>query len=214
MPTQTAAPAVSPAVMAALKGEPTPTAVVEPADPEEIEDGIADDDDLELEAPEEEDEESAEDPEDGLPSNIKEILQKNRKELREVKAELAKAKKDLSKAQETNPDSEALAEGAAYKKLFMDSAAKASLAQAGATAGLDRLVKLIDFDSVDVESDGTINGLTDQIDALKEDFPELFSSKKAPKPTRVTAKGDAAPRPAPEPKKSSAQLIAGQLLGR
>lgn len=208
---------VTPAVMAALKGEPTPTAKVEPTDPEELSEEIVDDEELEAEDAEEETEESdeeatEEDPEAELPENIKNILTKNRKELRETKAKLAKAEKDLAKAQEANPDAAIVAEAQAFKGLYLNTSAKAQLAEAGATAGLDRLAKLIDFDSVEVDADGSVSGLDDQIASLKEDFPELFAAKKTPKPVKTTARGDAAPRPAPEPKKTSAQKIAG-LLG-
>lgn len=39
---------------------------------------------------------------------------------------------------------------------------------------LERMIKLLDLDSIEVDSDGEIEGLQDQIDELKNDFPEFF----------------------------------------
>lgn len=39
---------------------------------------------------------------------------------------------------------------------------------------LSRMLKLLDLDSVEVDSDGDIEGLTDQVEELKKDFPEFF----------------------------------------
>jgi hypothetical protein len=39
---------------------------------------------------------------------------------------------------------------------------------------LKRALKLLDLDSVSVDSDGEIEGLNEQIDELKQDFPEFF----------------------------------------
>lgn len=39
---------------------------------------------------------------------------------------------------------------------------------------LDRIIKLLDFDDIHIDSDGEIDGLDDQITALKEDFPHFF----------------------------------------
>lgn len=39
---------------------------------------------------------------------------------------------------------------------------------------LPRMLKLLDLDSVQVDSDGDIEGLTEQVEELKKDFPEFF----------------------------------------
>lgn len=39
---------------------------------------------------------------------------------------------------------------------------------------LKRALKLMDLDSVEVDSDGEVDGLLEQIDELKKDFPEFF----------------------------------------
>lgn len=39
---------------------------------------------------------------------------------------------------------------------------------------LERMLRLLDLDSVEVDSDGEIDGLKDQVAELKKDFPEFF----------------------------------------
>lgn len=39
---------------------------------------------------------------------------------------------------------------------------------------LDRIIKLLDFDEIHIDSDGEIDGLEEQITSLKEDFPHFF----------------------------------------
>jgi hypothetical protein len=43
---------------------------------------------------------------------------------------------------------------------------------------LERMIKLLDLDDIHVDSDGEIDGLQDQIDSLKEDFPEFFKRQR------------------------------------
>lgn len=50
-----------------------------------------------------------------------------------------------------------------------------ALAEAGLQPEkLKRAMKFLDLDSVSVDSDGEIDGLLEQIDSLREDFPEFF----------------------------------------
>lgn len=203
-------------VMNALLGgaaKPAPPApAVDPQDADE-------DDDLHEDGVEDADEnESQEDEqtEDELPQAVKDILAKNRKELREAKAEARRAAKELAdlKNGEPNPDVEAAkASENTYKDLYITTSAKAALAEAGLTSGTDRMTKLIDFSAVEIDPDGTVSGLQEQVDALKEDFPELFAVK-APRRTTVKADVGGGKPPAPEPKKSSADKIAAAMMGR
>ncbi|MEV0220888.1 hypothetical protein [Streptomyces sp. NPDC050704] len=76
---------------------------------------------------------------------------------------------------------------------------------------LDSLMKLLDLDDVDID-DGEITGLSDQIDAIKSEWPEFFRRNRSANPSNGTggsgqngvtpAKIDAADKkpPAPEPK--------------
>lgn len=43
---------------------------------------------------------------------------------------------------------------------------------------LSRILKLIDMDNVSVDDDGEVDGLTDEIDELKKDFPEFFKRQR------------------------------------
>lgn len=43
---------------------------------------------------------------------------------------------------------------------------------------LTRMLKLLDLDSVEVDSDGEVDGLKEQIDELKKDFPEFFKRQR------------------------------------
>lgn len=43
---------------------------------------------------------------------------------------------------------------------------------------MNRMLKLLDLDSVDVDSDGEVDGLKDQIEELKKDFPEFFKRQR------------------------------------
>lgn len=212
-------PAVNPegkansTVMNALMGGAKPTAPAQPEDNEtededlQEEDGVEETDDNETQ----DDEQS----EDELPQAVKDILAKNRKELREAKAEARKTAKELADLKNGAPDPDLEAAKASentYKELYISTSAKAALAEAGLTSGAERMTKLIDFGAVEIGADGTVTGLQDQVDALKEDFPELFATKA---PRRTSVKADiGGGKPAPEVKKSSADKIAAAMMGR
>lgn len=68
----------------------------------------------------------------------------------------------------------------AFKPTVIKMAARAELMAAGARPALvDRLVRMIDVGEVDIDDeDGTID-VTDQVDALKKDMPEMFGPKRA-----------------------------------
>lgn len=68
----------------------------------------------------------------------------------------------------------------AFKPTVIKMAARAELMAAGARPALvDRLVRMIDVNEVDIDDeDGTID-VTDQVDALKKDMPEMFGPKRA-----------------------------------
>lgn len=79
----------------------------------------------------------------------------------------------------------------AFKPTVIRMAARAELMAAGARPALvDRLVRMIDVNEVDIDDeDGTID-VTDQVDSLKKDMPEMFGPRKATtKRVRKTASG-------------------------
>jgi len=67
----------------------------------------------------------------------------------------------------------------AFKPTVIRMAARAELMAAGARPALvDRLVRMIDVNEVDIDDeDGTID-VTDQVDSLKKDMPEMFGPKR------------------------------------
>lgn len=59
------------------------------------------------------------------------------------------------------------------------SAVPAALEEAGWNGrNMNRMLKLLDLDSVEVDSDGEVDGLKDQIDELRKDFPEFFKRQR------------------------------------
>lgn len=82
-------------------------------------------------------------------------------------------------------ESEAKKAAERYKPVAIRSEAKDLLADAGYKFGkaqdrdrrLDRALKLIDMGQVELDDDGTVLGLEDEIDRVKDDWPELFSDE-------------------------------------
>jgi hypothetical protein len=108
------------------------------------------------------------------------------------------------------------AEEARWKKRVVRQAAKAALLEAGLRGDPTKLARLVDEDDVEVDDDGEISdGLEEQIDSIKEDYPDLFEDKTTP-PTRGTrrARIDAGgQRDRPPPRKlTSAEKIQQQVL--
>lgn len=68
----------------------------------------------------------------------------------------------------------------AFKPTVIRMAARAELMAAGARPALvDRLVRMIDVNEVDIDDDDGSIDVTDQVDALKKDMPEMFGPKRA-----------------------------------
>jgi len=65
-----------------------------------------------------------------------------------------------------------------WKPRFVKQAAKAAFSQAGAKS-VDRLIRMLDLEEIDVDEDGDIDGLDEQIRDLKKEVPELFGPKVA-----------------------------------
>lgn len=153
-------------------------------------------------------EETEEQEEEELPDAVKDILKKNRKAVREAEARALAAEKAL-KSKDAAPDSTEPSEAdSKFKELYLKSAAKTALVEAGITTGTDRFLKMLDLSSVEVDESGSISGLEDQIAGLKEDFADVLS----PKPVRKTVGNtDGARKPAPSVPKSSAELLASRL---
>lgn len=185
---QTIANAISGEEAAPEETEETQDEAVEPEETEEVE------------TPEDT-------PEDELPENIKAILSKNRKSLREAEARATAAEKALAaKEAPENKDESAPADDK-FKTLFVNAAAKSALVEAGLSTGTDRFLKMLDLSSIEVDEDGNVSGLDDQIESLKEDFKDLIAPKAPAKKPSVKVDG-AGRRETPAVPKTSAELLA------
>lgn len=88
-----------------------------------------------------------------------------------------------------------------YKKSYLTTKAANVLSENGATN--PRIAKMLDFDKIDIDDDGNLVGVEEQLEALREDFPELFDVK------RRAGRADAADKTAAtKPKSSAEKLIA------
>ncbi len=84
---------------------------------------------------------------------------------RTAKAELAAKSDQVDK----------LPDPAVADKRFKRSEAKAALLAAGASADkIERILRLVNFDALDIEDDEVL-GLDGEVDSVKAEFPELFT---------------------------------------
>jgi hypothetical protein len=98
---------------------------------------------------------------------------------------------------------------AKWKGRVVKQAAKAALATAGATKP-ERLLRLVEVDDLDVDDDGDVAGLDDEIDRLKEEYPELFRKRRA---GRVET-GDRSEGKGTRKPQSASEKQAAAILGR
>lgn len=113
--------------------------------------------------------------------------------LKKANDQAAKLRHRLKESQEgtVNPDdavSKAKAEEAqVWKTRLATQAAITALTAKGVEAPA-KLLKLISFENVEIDDDGSvIDGLDDQIEELETDLPQLFPRKKGPKAPGVDA---------------------------
>lgn len=105
----------------------------------------------------------------------------------------------------------ALVEAGALAFLDEEKDPKSEEAQKKAASRVARLMKLVDFDALDVDEDGSVSGLEAAIAELARDYPELFAVPSRKPKARPTG----APRPAAAEKpKSTAEQHANRILGR
>jgi hypothetical protein len=138
---------------------------------------------------------------------LAEALKKARKEARDTAAELTKLK------QLADADTRAMEK---FKPLMVKAAARSAFTEAGLSLPADRAdevfaraVKLLDTDALTITDDGTVDGLAEQVEAIRADFPDLFATtRKAPRIAAADRKTE------PAPPKSAAEKLAASLMGR
>lgn len=109
-----------------------------------------------------------------------------------------------------------------FKPMIVNKEARLALVAAGlspdtSNARMTKLLKMIDLSDIDVDEDGEVSGLDDQIDQIKETLPELFRKPEpepAPAPKVRAPKLDAANKPAAQPQpRTTGEIHAAAILG-
>lgn len=101
-----------------------------------------------------------------------------------------------------------------FKPVAVRSAAKAAFLEAGLQGGtperIARVVRMLDLDALDIDDDGDVTGLSEQVAAIKKDYPELFTPTDK-RPPRLST-GDKPPTNGKT--LTTGEKIAAQVRGR
>lgn len=185
-------------------------------DPDEEDDEDEDDDDPDEDEDDEDDDDLADLTEDELKAELRKTrdrlskasgsASKKRKQLRDLRAKGAASAKPAAKKpagkkdDEDAPDLDAIraaAESEANTKAnerIVKAEARGALKAAGIPgAQVGRLVGMLKLDEVDIDDDGEVDedSLDEAIEALRKDWPQLFTDKEKKTPrTRVAGAGD------------------------
>lgn len=90
-------------------------------------------------------------------------------------------------------------------------AARTELSAAGLQGKADRLVSLLDLSEVDVDAEGVVTGLDEQIKSLKAEFPGLFGEAKTAAPN-VGQLNLGNPKAGPKKEQTFAEKLGNQLF--
>ncbi|MEU3552735.1 phage scaffolding protein [Streptomyces fragilis] len=93
-----------------------------------------------------------------------------------------------------------------FRNVAVRLATEKALSQAGLSN--PKVAKYLNMSELRVTEAGEIEGLTEQLDTLKEDLPELFGEAK-----KISGGADAADKREARPSKTSADVLAEQLFG-
>lgn len=101
---------------------------------------------------------------------------------------------------------------ARYRGIIGKQAAKAAFLAAGLKGKPDGLLKLIDFEELEIDEDGEVTGLEDQVSQLKSDYPELFARQRSagPKDKDGSDKNPAGRKPQSATEKAIARAFAAR----
>lgn len=119
-------------------------------------------------------------------ANLQLALKKARQDARAAKRAVNEAPKvdpDAKKPEDIEREAAQKVESR-YKPIVVRQAARAAFAEAGLRnpeTSLPRVLKLLELDEVDVSEDGDVEGLDEQIAEIKNEWPELFVQRRAPR---------------------------------
>jgi hypothetical protein len=124
---------------------------------------------------------------------------------------------DKPDPEKVKADAQAEADGK-WKPRVVRAAARSAFIEAGlslpkknADAAMARVLKLLDMDDLDVTDDGEVEGLDEQVEEIKADWPDLFGAAGRSRAGRV----DGADRGTSNGKpKTPSEIQAAALLGR
>lgn len=120
-----------------------------------------------------------------------------------------KAKSDTESAKDDEATAK-VAAGEAKARRALTAAVRVALVGAGADReSADLLIGKVKFDDLDVEDDGTIDGLDDQLDELKTRYARLFE-KDEPAPKRTKSVGGTVRKENVKAEKTYTQLLMEQ----
>jgi hypothetical protein len=157
------------------------------------------------------------DPNAGLKSALQKERAANRsaqKELKELRLKHASAEERalLEAREQAATEATEATKGPLVKAL-----AKLGLQAAGVQSGTAKLVGLLDLNKVELDEDGELIGLDDQIEELKEEFPNLFAvatGSRAPNINGGAGNGRRQDKDGePAKPKGFAQQLADQVMG-
>jgi hypothetical protein len=92
-----------------------------------------------------------------------------------------------------------------FRDMVVSLKAERTLSEAGIIN--PKATKVLDFSKVTVTESGELEGLTEQLEALKEDFPELFGAGSK----KISGGADASNKREASPQKSSAEILAARF---
>jgi hypothetical protein len=97
-----------------------------------------------------------------------------------------------------------------WKPIVVRQAAKAAFVEAGvSTSAMKRVLRMLDMDEIDIDDEGEVDGLDEQIADIKDELPELFGAQRRPaKSVDGGNKGSGGGKA-----KSSASLLAARMTG-
>lgn len=148
---------------------------------------------------------------------VQEALRKARRDARQAKRA---PKADGKPAEGDGPSEDEIATRVRgeveqqWKPRVVNASARAAFVEAGLvlpkgkeSSALARVLKLVDVAELEVGDDGTIDGLDEQIEDIKGDFPELFAPRGV-RPGRVDGadRGNGSRKPLTSAEKIAAQL--------